>query len=102
MSACVSVGRSAWVSVHVEARVHVRLGACVCVRLDCVCGARACFLVRLGACVCVPAHTCSSMVPVALFSRATARVWVMPSAGVPQMLTIRSPVFDLVGSGEKR
>ena len=47
-------------------------------------------------------HTCSSMVPVAFFSRATACAWVMASADVPQMLTIRSPVCVWFEGGEQR
>lgn len=40
-------------------------------------------------CVCL---TCSCTVPVVFFSRLTACEWLMPSADVPQMLTMRSPI----------
>lgn len=36
--------------------------------------------------------TCSCTVPVVFFSRLTACEWLMPSADVPQMLTMRSPI----------
>lgn len=43
-------------------------------------------------CVCV-ISTCSCIVPVAFLSRATACEWLMPSAEVPQILTMRSPIW---------
>lgn len=36
--------------------------------------------------------TCSCTVPVAFLSRVTACEWLMPSAEVPQILTMRSPI----------
>lgn len=37
--------------------------------------------------------TCSCTVPVALLSKATACACVMPSVELPQMLTMRSPIW---------
>lgn len=42
---------------------------------------------------CVRFATCSCIVPVAFLSRVTACEWLMPSAEVPQMLTMRSPIW---------
>lgn len=38
-------------------------------------------------------ETCSCIVPVAFLSSVTACEWLMPSADVPHMLTIRSPIW---------
>lgn len=52
------------------------------------------YLIRTeSVCACVLKETWSCIVPVAFLSRVTACEWLMPSAEVPQILTIRSPIW---------